>query len=35
MVDRVVHRHELKGTLARLCRVLTKAAPEAAAAAAA
>jgi acetyl-CoA carboxylase carboxyl transferase subunit beta len=27
MVDMVVHRHELKPTLARLCRVLTKAAP--------
>jgi acetyl-CoA carboxylase carboxyl transferase subunit beta len=27
MVDMVVHRHELRPTLARLCRVLTKAAP--------
>jgi acetyl-CoA carboxylase carboxyl transferase subunit beta len=25
MVDMVVHRHELRGTLARLCRMLTKA----------
>jgi acetyl-CoA carboxylase carboxyl transferase subunit beta len=25
MVDLVVHRHELRPTLARLCRVLTKA----------
>jgi acetyl-CoA carboxylase carboxyl transferase subunit beta len=25
MVDMVVHRHELRGTLARLCRLLTKA----------
>src|SRR6188474_3591776 len=27
MVDMVVHRHELRGTLARLCRLLTKAPP--------
>jgi acetyl-CoA carboxylase carboxyl transferase subunit beta len=25
MVDMVVHRHELRSTLARLCRLLTKA----------
>ena len=25
MVDLVVHRHDLRATLARLCRVLTKA----------
>jgi acetyl-CoA carboxylase carboxyl transferase subunit beta len=25
MVDLVVHRHQLRQTLARLCRVLTKA----------
>jgi acetyl-CoA carboxylase carboxyl transferase subunit beta len=25
MVDMVVHRHQLRATLARLCRVLTKA----------
>ena len=25
MVDMVVHRHELRPTLARLCRLLTKA----------
>jgi acetyl-CoA carboxylase carboxyl transferase subunit beta len=25
MVDMVVHRHKLRETLARLCRVLTKA----------
>jgi len=24
MVDMVVHRHDLKGTIARLCRLLTK-----------
>jgi acetyl-CoA carboxylase carboxyl transferase subunit beta len=24
MVDMVVHRHELRPTLARLCRILTK-----------
>jgi len=28
MVDMVVHRHELRATLARICRLLTKAAPE-------
>jgi acetyl-CoA carboxylase carboxyl transferase subunit beta len=27
MVDMVVHRHKLRGTLAQLCRVLTKAPP--------
>ena len=27
MVDMVVHRHEMRKTLARLCRILTKAAP--------
>ena len=27
MVDMVVHRHQLRPTLARLCRVLTKAPP--------
>jgi acetyl-CoA carboxylase carboxyl transferase subunit beta len=32
MVDMVVHRHELRPTLARLCRLLTKSpAPETAA----
>jgi acetyl-CoA carboxylase carboxyl transferase subunit beta len=25
MIDMVVHRHELRATLARLCRILTKA----------
>jgi acetyl-CoA carboxylase carboxyl transferase subunit beta len=25
MVDMVVHRHDMRATLARLCRVLTKA----------
>jgi acetyl-CoA carboxylase carboxyl transferase subunit beta len=25
MVDMVVHRHQLRGTLANLCRLLTKA----------
>jgi acetyl-CoA carboxylase carboxyl transferase subunit beta len=28
MVDMVVHRHEMRKTLGRLCRLLTKAAPE-------
>jgi acetyl-CoA carboxylase carboxyl transferase subunit beta len=32
MVDMVVHRHELRGVLARLCRLLTKAPPALAAA---
>jgi acetyl-CoA carboxylase carboxyl transferase subunit beta len=27
MVDMVVHRHKLRGTLAELCRLLTKAPP--------
>jgi acetyl-CoA carboxylase carboxyl transferase subunit beta len=27
MIDMVVHRHQLRATLARLCRVLTKAPP--------
>jgi acetyl-CoA carboxylase carboxyl transferase subunit beta len=27
MVDMVVHRHELRATIARLCRLLTKAPP--------
>jgi acetyl-CoA carboxylase carboxyl transferase subunit beta len=30
MVDMVVHRHELRGALARICRLLTKGAPNAA-----
>jgi acetyl-CoA carboxylase carboxyl transferase subunit beta len=30
MVDMVVHRHELRPTLARICRLLTKASPNAA-----
>jgi acetyl-CoA carboxylase carboxyl transferase subunit beta len=34
MVDMVVHRHELRGVLARLCRLLTKAPPALAVAAA-
>jgi acetyl-CoA carboxylase carboxyl transferase subunit beta len=28
MVDMVVHRHEMRKTLGRLCRLLTKAGPE-------
>ena len=28
MVDMVVHRHQLRPTLANICRVLTKASPE-------
>jgi acetyl-CoA carboxylase carboxyl transferase subunit beta len=30
MVDMVVHRHELRATLSRLCHILTKTPPRAA-----
>ena len=30
MVDMVVHRHDMRATLGRICRLLTKASPNAA-----
>jgi acetyl-CoA carboxylase carboxyl transferase subunit beta len=31
MVDLVIHRHEMRKTIARICRLMTKAQPQAAA----